>query len=76
MNNARRKKIEKLQLELDAIRDNLSEIVDEEQECFDNIPENLCGSERYEVAEQALDNLSSAMGSIEEAIDYLVEAMG
>ena len=76
MNNTRRKKIEKLRLDLDAIKDNLSEAVDEEQEYFDNIPENFWGSERYEVAEEALDSLSCAMDSIEEAIDYLVEAMG
>lgn len=74
MNNIRRKAIGKIQEQLDELRSTLQDVLDEEQECFDNIPENLWGSERYEKADEALENLTSAMDSIEEAVDYLTEA--
>ena len=74
MNNIRRKAIGKIQEQLDELRSTLQDVLDEEQECFDNIPENLWGSERYEKADEALENLTCAMESIEEAVDYLTEA--
>lgn len=59
-----REKLEELQTSIESVRD-------EEQDYLDNIPENLQGSERYETAEQAVDNLDSAASSIEELIDAL-----
>jgi hypothetical protein len=46
----------------------------EEEEYRDNMPENLQGSERYETADTACDNLQSAIDSLEEAFEYLNEA--
>lgn len=60
MNKARRKAIEKVVSDLYDIQSAVEELRDEEQEYLDNIPENPQGSERYELAEQALENLNSA----------------
>lgn len=71
MNNIRRKKLAKLYEEIENIKFLLEEIQEEEQEAFDNIPENLEGTERYEKAEEAVCNLESAVNSLEEALEYI-----
>ncbi len=47
----------------------------EQEEYRDNMPENLQGSERYEKADEACDNLRGALDSLEEAINYIEEAV-
>lgn len=74
MNDTRRKRIMKLVDQLSDISEELETIRDEEQEYIDNIPENLQSSERYEKAENALDNLDSAWNSIDDILDYLQDA--
>lgn len=90
MNAIRRKKlaalidaIEDIKSQLEDQQSTLEELNDEEQEYFDNIPENLQSSERYERAETSssalneayealcdlLDQFESVTSSIEEAID-------
>lgn len=75
---------------LEDIVGDIQNIYDDEYDYMENIPENLQGSERYEKAEEACDNLESAIdtlecidlsddketieSSIDEAIDYLNEA--
>lgn len=90
MNKARRKQIEKiiarledLKSSLESIHEDVEGVQSDEQEAFDNIPENLQESERYETAEAAVDALDSAEGGFEEVtdcidsiIDYLNEATG
>lgn len=82
MNNDRRKEISRIIEEIDSavstakekleeLQSSIESVRDEEQECMDNIPENLQGSERYETAEQAVDNLDSAVSSIEELIEAI-----
>lgn len=74
MNNPRRKKISKLIEQLDALKSELEEILSEEQESFDNIPEAFESTDRYAAAEEALDYLDTAFGGLEEVIDSLNEA--
>ena len=78
MNAARRKaiksvisQIEAIQFELENILEAIDTIRDEEQECFDNIPENMQESERYEKAETAVENLDDAYDSFGELCDSL-----
>ena len=71
MNNNRRKRLQAIARDLQTWRDILQDITDEETESRDNIPENLQGSERYELAEQNCDNLESALSSLDEALAYL-----
>lgn len=74
MNKARRKAIGELLEELEALKDKVQELLEEEEDYRDNMPENLQGSERYEKAETACDNLSSAVDGMEEVISCLEEA--
>jgi flagellar biosynthesis chaperone FliJ len=74
MNNPRRKALEKIAVKIEELQNELKEIMDEEEEYRDNMPENLQGSERYEIADEAcnamqtaIDSLGEAMASIEEA---------
>jgi formiminotetrahydrofolate cyclodeaminase len=75
MNKLRRKAINKLYEQLEEIREAITEIAEEEEEAFNNIPESLEGTERYEAAEAANDNLQSALDSFDELMDYLLEAI-
>lgn len=48
---------------------------DKEQDCLDNIAENLERSKRYSTMESAIDSLDDAIDKIEEAQDSVGEAM-
>jgi ElaB/YqjD/DUF883 family membrane-anchored ribosome-binding protein len=74
MNKNRRKALAELSADLQVLRDRLEELFDEEEEYRDNIPENLQGSERYEMAEASCDAMSMAMDSMDDAISYIDEA--
>ena len=71
MNNTRRKEISKISSMLEDVKFRLSVVIDEEQEAFDNMPENLQGSERGCESEEALDSMNDALDSIYSAIEYL-----
>ncbi|MBC2391322.1 hypothetical protein [Listeria booriae] len=75
MNAKRRKRIQDTLNILSEQLDLLEELKDEEQEYVENIPENLQGSERYEVAEEAAANLEEAYDLVNDAIEKLEEAM-
>lgn len=75
MNKQRRKVLDKLSRMIEEIKIDLENVADEEQEAIDCIPENLQGSERYEQMEEAVDNLCSAAQCLEEAMDYILEAV-
>lgn len=48
---------------------------DQEQDCFDNLPENLKDYDKGIVMEEAIDNLDSALDSLKETIDYVEKAI-
>ena len=75
MNNLRRKEIQGIIDRLEELQSDLETLKYEEEEYRDNIPENLQGSERYEKADEACDNLNSAFYSLEEAVSYMEESM-
>lgn len=80
MNNQRRKQLADLigQLKalepavanlreaLDAIKDNLETLKDEEQEAYDNLPESLRESERGEKAQYSVDKLDEAFNALDD----------
>lgn len=74
MNRIRRKAIAALMSRLDDIRTQLEDIQSEEEDARDAIPENLWGTERYEMAEAACDALESAVYALEECVEHLEEA--
>ena len=76
MNNKRRRRIDALLEKLGQLEGELSEIKEEEQEAFDNLPESIQASERGEAMQEALDNLEYATDNIEEIRDNLITAKG
>lgn len=78
MNNERRKQIDEalakvaeLRSSIDTLVEELEAIQNDEQEYQDNMPENLQGSEKYEKAQEAIDNLSEATSEAQNCNDYL-----
>lgn len=53
----------------------ISRALDEEEDCHDNVPENLADSDRYEKMEHAIDAMSDSVELIDEAIDRINEAI-
>lgn len=76
MNNARRKRISKIADALNELKDQIDELHSEEEEVLDNIPESSQGTERYEIAENAVDMLESASSGLEDVISFLGDAEG
>lgn len=91
MNNDRRKELRNLANKLKSntnqndlefiasIKNELESILYEEESYMDNIPENLQGGYRYQMAEDACDNIESAIDALNEnelneAIDYIYNA--
>lgn len=74
MNKDRRKRLVKLAESIETIRLEVSMIMDEEQEAFDNLPEGLQESTTGENIEMAIENLDYAQNSIEEVISYINDA--
>lgn len=75
MNNVRRKELNKIIESLEILKGELETLHEEEEMCRDNMPESLWGSEKYERADEACENLESAFGSLEEAIEYIDNAV-
>ena len=82
MNKQRREKIGKLkirfqsiQAELKQLSSELSSILNEEQDAFDNMPEGLQGSYRGMCSEDAIDNMEEASDKLDEVIELLNDIM-
>ncbi len=59
---------------MEQLKGEIESILEDEEEYMDNIPENMQGSERYETAETACENLQSAVDAMEEVLSSLEEA--
>lgn len=75
MNKEKRNDLNTARELLDRAKGIVSSVRDREQDCLDNMPENLEGSERYSTMESAIDSLDDAIDKIEEAQDSIDEAM-
>lgn len=80
MNKSRRKRIASVIRTLESIidydliesaKDELEDILYEEEDAYDNMPENLQYSMRGEESSEAIDNLQEAVDKLDEAIDIL-----
>lgn len=72
MNRVRRKNLQSIIDQLEELRISLEDIQAEEEECRDNITENMQDSKRYEKADETVANLEDAISSLEDAI-YSIE---
>lgn len=75
LNNKRRTRLRSIEEDLGRVLNLLNSIYDEEQDCMDNVPENLQDSERYSDMEACVEALSDAVYNLEEAIDSIKEAI-
>lgn len=73
MNKERRKKISDAMSAIGKIEELIQNILDEEQEAYENMPEGLQASENGMISEEAQENLDAAIEALEEAIGYLEE---
>jgi hypothetical protein len=71
MNEARLKEIAALVGKIDDLKSQVETVRDAEQEYYDNMPENLQGSEAGERAESAASSLDDAVNNLSEAMDAL-----
>lgn len=69
MNAKRRNELTKLYDELKQLRERLKSIRDEEQASYDNMPEGLQTSDRRDATFDAIDNLETAHGLLEEVLE-------
>jgi methyl-accepting chemotaxis protein len=76
MNKQRRKEIERLISVLEETKDEVETVAGEETDYVESIPENLQGSERYETAEEAAQQLEEAKDALENVIENLENARG
>ena len=73
MNKLRKQKIRDVRKEIENCKENLQKILDEEQDYFDNIPENLQGSMIGSDSEDAIDIMESCIEDLENVINELME---
>ena len=71
MNKQRRKLINELIGKAYDLSCEIEEVLNEEQESFDNMPENLQYSERGESMQEAISSLEEAQSSIDDCKSYL-----
>lgn len=76
MDNKRRERLREVLSLLDSAADTVNAVCDKEQDCVDNYPENLQGTELFEKMENAVDSLSDAIESIFEAKESIESAIG
>ena len=73
MNKQRRQKIRDIRKDIENCKENLQKILDEEQDYFDNMPENLQGSIKGTDSEDAIDTMESCIEDLENIINVLTE---
>lgn len=76
MNKSRRSRIDEIIRKLGDLCSDIDLIRDEEDTAYYNLPDSLQESERGETMSEAIDNLESAISSLEEATEYLNDAKG
>lgn len=71
MNKDRRAKIAKIISEIESVKEILQNVLSDEQDSFDNMPENLQSSMRAEESEEAIDCMENAIEMLESAVEEL-----
>lgn len=74
MNKDRRKRIQELIDQLEAIQENITYITCEEEDALDNLPESFKEGEKGERMLNAVSELEDAESAVTEAIEKLISA--
>lgn len=72
MNKQRKQKLKEVRQRIESCKSDLQIILDEEQDYFDNMPENLQGSLRGSDSENAIDTMESCIDELDEVIKELI----
>lgn len=75
MNKQRRKDLQAAIDSLEEVKAKVVELLAEEQEYYDNMPEAFQEGERGQNSQSAIDALENVEGSIDEAIQSIEEAI-
>jgi len=75
MNNQRRKELAAINETIADLRSKLQEILDAEQEAFENMPESLQDSERGEKSQNAISEMENAIGNLDDTESAIEEAI-
>jgi predicted nucleic acid-binding Zn-ribbon protein len=75
MNAERRKAIDQLRAEIDALKTRIGDLAGEEASYRDDLPENMQDGEKYDKADAAVDALEAAQDSLNDAMEELDEAV-
>lgn len=75
MDKKRREKLKEAMLLIERAEAITERMCDKEQDCLDNIPENLQGTDRYDMIEQAAEKLEEAVEKLSEAKELIQEAI-
>lgn len=71
MNKARRKVLRDICERLDAIRDEVEGVKDEEEAAYGNLPDGLRDGVQGTLMSENVDNLQEAIGGLEEVYDKI-----
>lgn len=75
MNKKQRKRLADLCDQVEAIKDDVEMIRDDEQEKIDNLPDNLLGSSKENEYKEGIDTLENVISSLEDASGYINEIL-
>lgn len=73
MNKQRRKEISGIISSITVIKEQIENVLVEEQDSYDGIPENLLCSERAETSEEAIAIMEEVIDSIDDIISNLTD---
>ena len=71
MNKKRREAIAQLVKDMEGSRNDLENLIDEEQEAYDNLPEPLQSSMKGDEMNDCIDCMNDAMSSLDDSLSYL-----
>ena len=74
MNTKKREKLKNAKALFEKGLTILSAVLDDEQDCCDNMPDNLQGSDRYDKMEKAIGHLEDAISDAESSIEHIDSA--
>lgn len=73
MNKQRKHKVREIRKTIELCKNNLQLVLDEEENVFENMPENLQGSLRGSESEDAIDTMENVIEKLESVLDELIE---
>ena len=69
MNNTKRKRLKTAITLIEQANDIISDVAENEQDCLDNMPENLQMSDRYETMENCVSSLEDVVSQLDNAVE-------